>query len=134
MSELKDAKAKLSHEVVRSARESGGFPGEADERINLASTHVVQAMQADHEEVWLGSLNLYGKDHGSKDKMMWRWDGVPISNFSASFVAPKYDEELVRLICERDAAPYTGMAADRALINAILKRLEDIGGALLFWT
>jgi hypothetical protein len=134
MGELKDAKAKLSHEVVRSARESGGWPGESDESINLASAHVVRAMEAEHGEAWLGAVNLYGKDHGQKEKMMWRWDGAPVLNFCAHFVAPKYDEELVRLIFERDAAPYTGMAADRVRIDAIHKKLEEIGGALLFWT
>ena len=134
MSQLKEAKAKLSHEVVRSARDNDGWPGEADGEVNDACRRVVDAMQAEHGEAWLGSVNLYGDDRGKKEKMMWRWDGSLVRNFSAGFVAPKYDEELVRLIFERDAGPYTSAADDVAKIDAIHKRLEDIGGVSLFWT
>jgi hypothetical protein len=65
---------------------------------------------------------------------MWKWDGSLVYNFGCAFVAPRYDEELVRLVKERDDAPYEGTRKDAERIDVISKRLEEVGGVHLFWT
>jgi hypothetical protein len=130
---LKTVRAELAHAVVESARESG-WPAESDETVNAASRRVVEAMQEENGEAWLGHVNLHGDDRGKPERAMWRWDGSTILTFGSHFVAPKYDEELVRLIMERDTSSYKGTAYDVPKIEAIHKRLEAIGGVTLFWT
>ena len=55
-------------------------------------------------------------------------------NFSCAFVAPRHDEELERLIRERDDAPYTTTADDAVRVEAIMDRLYAVGGIYLRWT
>ena len=59
---------------------------------------------------------------------------APIYNFGASFVMPMPDAELERLILERLGAPYTGTREDSKRVEAILARLEEVGGIHLTWT
>jgi|SRR5579885_1381132 len=129
------AKIALQREVFRSLRENEGHIGEADDAVNDASRAVIAAVAAQHGEAWLGQFNLYGSDRGRRERALWRWDGEnPVVNFGADFVLPKQDEEVMRLILERDSAPYTGVAADRKWLDAIIARVEGLGGILLTWS
>lgn len=132
---LKEARAALAHAVVESARECGGWPGEAVGEINDASREIIHAMKREHGEVWLGRVNLHGEERGKKECALWRWDGSLVCNFGADFATPRFDEELLRLIMERDVSmqPYTA-AANWATLQRVSKRLHEIGGADLFWT
>ena len=135
MATVKEARAKLAHEFIRGARDVDGlFPGESDAEVNRASEELVKAMKAEHGEAWLGQVNLYGEQRGKPEHALWKWDGSTIYTFGSSFVAPRYDEELVRLIMKRDTTPYTTTAADAVRVDAIHARLEEIGGVTLFWT
>jgi hypothetical protein len=133
MRSVKTVRAELAHAVIESARESG-WPAESDETVNAASRKVVEAMPEENGEAWLGQVNLHGDERGKPEHAMWRWDGSTLLTFGSGFVAPKYDEELVRLIIERDRGPYTTTADDVPKIDAIHKRLEEIGAVTLFWT
>jgi len=135
VSTLAEAKRALLREVRRGLRESDGSLPEADDDINDASRVVVEFMAKENDgEAWLGQINLYGNDRHGGAPVMWRWDGAPVYNFGASFVSPQHDAELERLIRERDDAPYTSVQADAERVDAILARLEEIGGVSLHWT
>jgi hypothetical protein len=131
---LDEARRDLTKKVVQSAREHEGWPGEADERVNNANRRVVAAMAEAHGEAWLGKINLYGNERHGGHPVMWKWDGGTVYNFDAAFVVPAFDEELVRLVKERDDAEYTGTKDDAVRVEAIMQRITDIGGVHLFWT
>ena len=131
---LAEARRALAREVRRGMREGGGSLPEADDDINDASRAVVRFMAAERGEAWLGKINLYGNERHGGALVMWQWDGTSVYNFGADFVCPTHDAELERLIHERDAAPYTTTAADAARVDAILARLEEVGGIHLYWT
>ncbi len=129
-----EARDDLTRAVVKSARDNDGWPGEADASVNNASRRVVEAVRDEHGEAWLGKINLYGAERHGGHPIMWEWDGSLVYNFGAAFVAPGFDAELVRLIEERDAAPYTGTTDDAKRVDGVFSRLQEIGGVHLFWT
>jgi hypothetical protein len=143
---LTEATQRLTACFFQSIRRSGGcHPDEADPELNDANGPVIQAMAAEHDgECWLGRVNLH---HGlpedddddqhepyHADVALWRWSGKPVYNFGASFVLPRYDAELERLILDRDAANYTTTAADYERVTAIHERIVAVGGVLLHWS
>jgi len=99
--------------------------------LNERSGLLVEAYRNEHGEAWLGKINLYENDRGKP--VMWQWDGSPVSAFVAVFVAPRYDAELVQMVTERDAAPYTGTRDDSVLVDRIFERLDAIGARSLIW-
>ena len=99
--------------------------------LNERSGLLVEAYRNEHGEAWLGKINLYENDRGKP--VMWQWDGSPVSAFVAVFVAPRYDAELVQMVEERDAAPYTGTRVDSVLVDRIFERLDAIGARSLIW-
>lgn len=131
--QVQQARQELTRQFVRSVREGDGWPVEADGDLNDANRALIAAM-AEHGECWLGKINLYGDERHGAVPVMWRWDGSLVHNFGCAFAAPRHDEELVRLIRERDDAPYEGARKDLERIEAITKRLEEVGGVHLFWT
>lgn len=134
MSAVSQARSKLSRELRRGLLEGEGCLPEADTAINAASRGVVSAMREEHGEAWLGKINLHGDERHGAVPVMWKWDGELVYNFGCAFVAPKYDEELAKLIRERDDAPYTGTAPDAVRVEAIFERVYAIGGIYLNWT
>jgi hypothetical protein len=135
---IQEARNALSRTVAQSARDNDGWPGEADTSVNNASRRVVEAMAEQHGEAWVGKINLYDADRakngGTRDGIMCLWNGEPVLNFEYAFVAPRFDEQLVQLIFDRDVGPYTSSSDDYAKITAIFERLTEIGGVHLFWT
>jgi len=143
---LNEAEIHLRKTLVRSILDNGGCsPLEADSDLNDASRAVVVAMHTEHGSAWLGKINLYDKERHGGHPIMWLYggdhycascssDGWLVYNFGASFVAPAYDAELVRLIAERDDAKYTGTRDDAERVKVIFERLEAIGGTHLTWS
>lgn len=134
MSALPQASNKLRRELRRGLLEGDGCLPEADTEINAASRAVVSAMAEDHGEAWLGKINLHGDERHGAVPVMWKWDGELVHNFGCAFVAPRFDEDLAKLIRDRDDAEYTTTAADAVRVEAILERVYAIGGISLSWT
>jgi hypothetical protein len=145
MTTLAEATRRLTDCLFESIRRGGGHhPEEADPVLNDASRAVVEAMAAANGgECRLGRVNLYkgqpDDDDGLHEPLhwetpLWKWTGKPVCNFGASFVVPRYDAELERLIRDRDAAPYTTTATDYERVTVIQERLDTIGGLNLHWS
>ena len=83
-----EAKTNLARQVVRSMRDGDGCMLESDTDVNDASRDVIETMQAEHGQAWLGKINLYGKERHGNHPFMWQWDGGMVYNFGADFVAP----------------------------------------------
>ena len=130
---LDDARKDHHANFIRSVREGGGWPVEADEYLNNSCRRLVQAMHDQHGECWLGKVNLYDKERHGAVPVLWKWDGSLVRNFSCAFVVPTYDETLERLIRERDDAPYTTTAADAVRVGEIIERITALGGEHLYW-
>ena len=146
MTTLSAATRRLTTCFFESIRHSGGYhPEEADSQLNDANRDVIQAMAAEHGgECWLGRVNLeQGLPEDDDDDQhepfhtevaIWRWSGKPVYNFGASFVLPRHDAELERLIRDRDAADYTTADADYERVSAIHERVAEADGVLLHWS
>jgi len=144
MTTLADATRQLTARLFESTRRGGGYhPEEADSVLNEAGRKVIETMAAANGgECWLGRVNLHKglpeNDDGPHEPLhwqtpLWKWTGKPVCNFGASFVVPRHDAELERLIRERDAAPYTTTAADYERVTVIHERLDAVGGVRLHW-
>src|SRR5947207_2505841 len=87
------------------AMDNVGPHGEACDEVNNASRALVDAVQEECGECWLGRINLY-REHRVDGKAlpenaMWKRNGEFIYNFGADFVLPKYDEKLHQMILDR---------------------------------
>lgn len=134
MTTLEQARRDLTRKVVASIRE-GWLEGGVDNTINNANRKLIKVMAETHGgEVWLGKINLYDADRKNNLPIMWKWDGDLVHNFDCAFAVPAYDEELVRLVKERDEAEYTGTREDAVRVEKIMARITDIGGVSLVWT
>jgi hypothetical protein len=130
---VSDAKRALSGLVLPHLIEDGCLP-EADNEINDASRNVIKAMQNEHGEAWLGNINLHEYHKGEDEPVIWKWHGGLIRNFAVSFVVPKYDTELEKLIIDRADAEYKGTSEDYGCVNTIMNKIESLGGIHLSWT
>jgi len=105
---------------------------EFDMSINDTSRNMIFTMKAEKGVCFLGKINLYGEERKEEYKLT-EYIGQKIYNFEYSFCLPCYDEELEKMIDNRDKAVYTGTITDSVLISAIIDRVEKIGGINLFW-
>lgn len=105
---------------------------EGDWWQNKISRALVRAFKHEHGAAWLGQVNRYTPEKSSPYQLTEYKHGV-VRNFSASFVVPVCDVQLVRLLVEREAAPYEGAAKDYQLVTAIYDRIEQLGGLSLRW-
>lgn len=87
------------------------------------------AYRAEHGRAWIGRVNIYPPARAELVEIT----GQMVHNFAADFMVPKPDPALLRLIIERDEAPYTGTAEDGQRLDAIFARIEELGGRLLTW-
>jgi len=106
--------------------------GEANDYWNDDQRQIIRDMYEQNGGCWLGNINMY--DSNRDKPVMWQWNEDFVYNFGCSFVIPKYDEELERLILERDKTPYTGTSDDYKLVTAITDRIAKIGGRCLMWS
>ena len=110
-----------------------GGASEFDMSINDISRAKIQAVSELWQEVWLGHINLYGKDRHGGRAIMEKWEGELVYNFEYAFCIPCHDAELEKLISDRDNAEYTGTTDDWNRIEAIFTRIEALGGETLAW-
>lgn len=131
----------LERLVERTLAINGGTLPEASPTINDASRLVIREMQAQYGAAWLGLVNRYWPEDKAQP-YLWQWDGGTVYNFGASFVLPCYDAELAGLLESHDNAaldtrqtePYDSTRPVLERIQAIYRRVEEIGGAVLVWT
>jgi hypothetical protein len=86
---------------------------------------LIAAMRKVRGAAWLGKVNGHGR------RTLWEWDGGTLSAASADFVLPRYDAELDALLVARYKAEYQGVENDATWVEAILDRIERLGGQLL---
>lgn len=132
---LREARKALADVVVPHLLADGCLP-EADEDINEANRAVVRAMLAEHGTAWFGNVNIYKSQPDYAERLAEPlWEGHGVGTFGASFVLPRYDATVSRLIRER-ARPgtWTSVAADAPLVEAIHTAIEAAGGCVLTWT
>ena len=101
----------------------GEHPDEHDSQyLNHLSRHVVWAMQREKGAAFLGVLSpLY------EEMPLFRpWEGERIDAFSAAFVVPTLDEELIRLV--EDYREHVAELDANRLCD-IFERVEELGGA-----
>jgi hypothetical protein len=89
------------------------------------SQGLIAAMKKVRGAAWLGMINGHGR------RTLWEWDGSMLSGVGADFVLPRYDAELDALLVARYRAEYQGVDNAAALVEAILDRIEKLGGQLL---
>ena len=131
---MEEAIAAYGKTFVQALRRGDGccLP-EADEELNQASIGLVRQYHVHYGQAWLGLVNFQDSEH--RDQPLWQWDpATGLCNFEASFVVPVFDEELLRLIRDRAAAPYTGTKDDSVRVEAIHQRIKELGGHHLFWS
>lgn len=121
---------RAEHEYIKRC---GGYweLSEFDREINEFSRAKVRAFKHEHEEAWLGNVNLYSETPPNFTE--YESGITALNNFGYAFVIPHPDQELYKLITQRDEADYTGTKADAPMIDAIFNRIEDIGGIVLNW-
>ena len=129
---IKKSSVALGFELVRSLREGGGTPVEADSSLNDASRAVIDAMREKYGKICLGQFNPSHKNPQTID-VLWIPKMFPTMNFEADFVIPKYDHQLARMLVDR-LSKYTDMKADSVNITAIQERIRELGGELLTWS
>ena len=129
---VKEKVGELNRQLLRFYDPAWGLDlPEGDNGINGASRAII-AEVGKAGAAWLGNVNLYEE---TRDKpILWEWDRGMVYNFGAAFVIPCYDAELERMIRERDNAPYTGTKDDAPRVQAILDRVDKLGGVSLIWT
>jgi hypothetical protein len=84
---------------------------------------------AAHGRAWVGKINVYPPARAE----LVRYTGQLARDCEPDFVVPKPDATLLRLIIERQEAPYTSMADDDSRVDAILTRIKALGGLILTW-
>lgn len=96
---------------------------------NDAQRTRLAAYRAEHGRVWIGKVNIYPPARAELSE----YTGQMVHNFEADYAVPKPDPDLLRLIIERDEAPYTSTTDDGPRIDAIFARIAELGGLLLTW-
>ena len=111
---------------------------EFDHEVNdLTRKKIAVFAKINDGNVWLGNVNLYDEDRGNPESILTKHLDIihrqTIINFSFSFAIPVYDQALVDMIFARDQAEYTGTKEDYKRVDAIHKRIEELGGTHLIW-
>lgn len=133
------------------------FP-EACDYLNDASRMIINSYVMHYGLPWLGNINMTPKrlmyEHTPKNNWCCMWQhapGVKVYNFTGSFVVPRYDEKLERLILRYNEAmsrlysrglTHAGsvevvVVVERspfAYLDDIYDRIEAIGGTKLNWS
>ncbi|HTU17867.1 MAG TPA: hypothetical protein VMG10_07360 [Gemmataceae bacterium] len=91
----------------------------------LRSYAVIASMKKVKGAAWLGRINGEGR------QTLWEWDGGKLSTAPADFVLPRYDAELDALLVARYKTEYKGVENDTKWVEAILRRINQLGGELL---
>ena len=131
-SKLDQARKELTQVFLNAWKNGDYFPTEFQPETNDITRSMISAFAGEHGQVWLGQINLYGKDRGQKAPILKPCTGF-VYNFEASFIVPVYDQLLVDMIYDRDIAKYTGTKSDSIRVGHIMDRIEQLGGLMLHW-
>lgn len=122
---------------LRHMGRSGGWGAlrESDDVYNGLNRELIAALKLMHGAAFLGNVNFYGEDHelvalGQKS-VYEEYTGQPVYNFHCSFCVPAADEtleDLIRAWNGNDTLP-----KKRIDVDAIVNRVEEIGGINLIW-
>jgi hypothetical protein len=123
---------KAELEIFKRAWDEGHYgPTEFDTDQNDISRLKIKTFAEITPEAWLGKINRYSDDKGKP--YLVKYEGQLVYNFEYHFIIPCFDQQLIDMIQERENAPYTGTTDDAKRIEAIAKRIEELGGFYLSW-
>lgn len=105
-----------------------GGPTEADFAINDIQREKIRAYHRMHPNTLVGLINKHGRKN-----FLQVYQGEKVLNFEWDFIIPQYDAELLKLLTEREQAPYTGTKEDAVRIDKIYERIKQSGGLYLYW-
>lgn len=93
-----------------------------------------QAYRNKYGKAFLGNIMLHGRQleqvRNFQASPIREYTGESIENFSCDFIIPKNDHLLTELIRIFTVTHFY----NRELINAIYKRIDDVGGLTFLWT
>lgn len=98
------------------------MPSEFDQRLNDVSRAKIRLYLTVNENCFLGDINK--RDNG---QILRSYSGEFVYNFSADFIVPAHDAELIQLI-ERWRTK-----SNIATLDAIYDRIEALNGETLNW-
>lgn len=116
--------------------ESGGWLGvrESDDTNNDFNREVITAMKQIHGQLYLGSVNYYGKQReqicAETESVYEEYTGQQIFNFHCSFAVPVKDEFLEEMIREWNRG--TGALQGKS-VEQIMERISELGGEHFIW-
>jgi hypothetical protein len=105
-----------------------GF-SEFDHTGNKLSRSIIRAMKREHGKAYIYTVNA-----NKYNPVVTEYIKGMVFNFSGSFVASVYDQNLIDLIRDRLAAPYTGTKDDWDRVTAIFDYAESINAVTLHWS
>ena len=101
---------------------------------NENNRKIVAAYRNKYGKAFLGNIMLHGKQleqvRNFQVSPIREYMGESIENFSCDFIIPKNDHLLTELIRMFTVTHFY----NRELINAIYKRIDDVGGLTFLWT
>jgi len=129
--------ALAKQQQLRHIGQSGGWGAlrEPDDVYNDLNRQLIEAMKLMHGTAFLGNVNFYGENHklvalGEKS-VYEEYTGQPLYSFCCSFCVPAADKKLEELIRGWNADDT--LPKNRVEVDAIMDRIEAIGGINLIW-
>jgi len=110
---------------------------EADEYYNDLNREQIKAFRMMHGTAFLGDINIHDHEKykrvrdGSDEGLYTEYTGQLVYNFGCDFCVPTEDEELAELIRQWNRSER--LPKKMADIDAITKKIEDIGGIQFIW-
>ena len=120
---------KLTGEYIKHHWSNGGS-SEFDKSINDISRAIIKKYHQKHGKCFLGSINPSTSLKNGEKATFVEYTGQLVLNFQFNFVIPCQDKELTDLLTEHQTV-YDQNSFNR--INAIILKIDEIGGIQLFW-
>lgn len=113
--------------------------GESDRTINDGNREQIAAFKREHGAAWLGNINFYDEQRqriaSGMEPVYEEYTGQMVYNFGCAFCVPMPDETLSNLIRQWNSDDETGVNNNVVnQVNAITKRIDDLGGVHFIWT
>lgn len=106
---------------------------EFDKSINDISREKIEAAKIAWGQVWLGKINLYGDERKETYEMV-EYAGQRVYNFEYGFISPAKDEQLEKMIDDKDKSTWISSADDQKTVDDIFNRMDEIGAIVLLWS
>lgn len=133
--------AELKREEYTHVSDVGGWLElrESDRTINDGNREQIAAFKREHGAAWLGNINFYDEQRkqiaSGTESVYEEYTGQMVYNFGCAFCVPVPDETLSNLIREWNSDYKPGISKSVwSQIDAITKRIDDLGGIHLIWT